>query len=468
MILHIARHAMAQAVRDARFLIMAALILIAFITNGTMYADLYQERHEVWRDAVNANTSALSSKAENLQMLSNHRQMIVKPPSALAFIADGGEEKMPNLARANAFCYYPPERLSRDNPRLPLLPMLDWHFIVGIVFGLLAIVLSFDAVCGAKRDGVLRLILSNPVSRASVFLGVFLGYFIALALLFVAGALIDCAILHFAGALPLDGVVVEAVAIAALLSLASVAFTLAVGLAVSAIFKRPAVALIILMLLFTLNIVALPGIGQLLSADSVNVPTSFQVTRDMEEAEGQVWRNTPSEDQNWNGDPKHPGLAPWGAAVKRVLDAKMAVRKQWLTTQALLANHVNDAMAISPYGLFGHGLRQICGTGAKGYGLFLRSVDRYVAGFYNFVETTDAGDPDSPHVIYSWGDDSDGGTFSTKPVNLESVPRAYSLWQGGGLPPGREAPLLHTALLAAAAAVLLFVGLFLFLRYDPR
>lgn len=63
-----------------------------------------------------------------------------------------------------------------DNDPLPVMfPLIDLTFIVTILLSLIALLFSYDAICGEKEEGTLKLILSNRVSRAKVLLGKTIG-----------------------------------------------------------------------------------------------------------------------------------------------------------------------------------------------------------------------------------------------------------------------------------------------------
>jgi ABC-type transport system involved in multi-copper enzyme maturation permease subunit len=63
-----------------------------------------------------------------------------------------------------------------DNDPLPVMfPLIDLTFIVTILVSLIALILSYDAVCGEKEDGTLKLMLGNGLSRSKVILAKFIG-----------------------------------------------------------------------------------------------------------------------------------------------------------------------------------------------------------------------------------------------------------------------------------------------------
>ena len=59
-----------------------------------------------------------------------------------------------------------------DNDPLPVMfPLIDLTFIVTILVSLIALILSYDAVCGEKEDGTLKLMLANGLPRSKIILG---------------------------------------------------------------------------------------------------------------------------------------------------------------------------------------------------------------------------------------------------------------------------------------------------------
>ncbi len=63
-----------------------------------------------------------------------------------------------------------------DNDPLPVMfPLIDLTFVVTILLSLIALLFSYDAICGEKEEGTLKLMLSNNVSRAKILLGKTIG-----------------------------------------------------------------------------------------------------------------------------------------------------------------------------------------------------------------------------------------------------------------------------------------------------
>jgi ABC-type transport system involved in multi-copper enzyme maturation permease subunit len=77
-----------------------------------------------------------------------------------------------------------------SNPVLSLFPAFNPLTFVTLVMSLMALVFSFDAVCGEKEQGTLKATLANPVPRGTLLAGKWLGGLAALLLPFVLGCLV--------------------------------------------------------------------------------------------------------------------------------------------------------------------------------------------------------------------------------------------------------------------------------------
>jgi ABC-type transport system involved in multi-copper enzyme maturation permease subunit len=71
---------------------------------------------------------------------------------------------------------------NRGNEYLAIFSEVDLTVIVGVILGLLALLFTFDAVCGEREAGVLKLLASYAVPRWKFLLGKYLGSWLTLML----------------------------------------------------------------------------------------------------------------------------------------------------------------------------------------------------------------------------------------------------------------------------------------------
>lgn len=78
-----------------------------------------------------------------------------------------------------------------DNDPLPVIfPLIDFTFIVTILLSLVALLFSYDSICGEKEDGTLKLMLSNRLSRSKIILGKIIGGTLTLLIPFLLSLII--------------------------------------------------------------------------------------------------------------------------------------------------------------------------------------------------------------------------------------------------------------------------------------
>jgi ABC-type transport system involved in multi-copper enzyme maturation permease subunit len=82
-----------------------------------------------------------------------------------------------------------------DDPLPVMFPLIDLVFIVTILMSLIALILSYDSVCGEKEDGTLKLILSNDFSRSKVILGKIMGGVLTLFIPFLFSLIVGLLII---------------------------------------------------------------------------------------------------------------------------------------------------------------------------------------------------------------------------------------------------------------------------------
>jgi len=68
-----------------------------------------------------------------------------------------------------------------DDPLPVMFPLIDLVFIVTILVSLIALILSYDAICGEREDGTLKLMLSNGLPRSKIVLAKLAGGVLTLA-----------------------------------------------------------------------------------------------------------------------------------------------------------------------------------------------------------------------------------------------------------------------------------------------
>ena len=463
----IARLRVLEALKDARFVFLCALVILAFLFNGVVTSQNYRLEHGSYREALAENVRLLEDASSDLQRVAALNQHFQQPFSPLSGVASGGSRMLPNMVVLNAFASFDSRHQHTGNYMLPLLNDIDWSFIISGLMTLLAVVVSFGAVSGEKQNGTLRQTLANPLSRLALFLGNYVGLMAVLAVALLLGVLVNLLTISLLEGPPLDGEVLAAVAWAVLLALLLLSAFVFAGLAASSMARHPVVSLVIMLIVWVIAVVAMPGIGRLLSEQLVDVPSQQVVEAEQERTGDEIWNSYPGSIGRFSGNPFEPQMPQRAEASSRITDAQQRIRDDAEQARVRQASLALQLASVSPCGLFSDGLQTLCGTGMHGYVGLRENAERYRRQLHEFIVSRDAMDNESAHLVYG-NRGTERNTFSTKEVPLAAIPRQETLWLSSGLSRVREWPLwqafwlLVFNLLAGLAA---FIAL---MRYDPR
>ena len=163
-----------------------------------------------------------------------------------------------------------------DDPIYAVFRFIDFAFIVTVVFSLLAILFTFDAVNGEAERGTLQLIFSNAVPRTQYITGKFIGAWLGLAIPLLLPLLLSVLLLlvwnvpmtndHWLKLTALFG--------AALLYQT---FFIALGLFLSTTTKRSSVSFLFSLVVWVCLVFIFPRAGATVAGQIINVPTVAEI-----------------------------------------------------------------------------------------------------------------------------------------------------------------------------------------------
>jgi ABC-type transport system involved in multi-copper enzyme maturation permease subunit len=209
----------------------------------------------------------------------------VVAPNPLSIFAKGLDEAMTRSFEVTVIGINVRAGQASGNPIFAFFPAPDFVYVVKVILSLVALLFGFDQISRERESGVLRLLLSNPVSRASVLAGKWLGNFASLAVPFVLVALLGFALMNLDPGIRFgaDGTFRFLLLLAA--ALVYIGLFLSLGMLVSSLTRRSASTLVILLLLWTLLVFILPNLGTLAAKQMVQVPSVKALT----EQRRQIW-----------------------------------------------------------------------------------------------------------------------------------------------------------------------------------
>jgi len=266
------------------FFVCTVLILISFYSGAINY-NMSVSR---WEVAKSENLRSFEGVTEWYRVKENK---IFLPPQPLATLVSGVSNDIGRSTMVGPSGEITPQD-SRYNeePIYAYFRFMDLQFIFQIVLALFAILLGYDAICGEKERGTLKLCLSNSVPRSKFLLGKFIGSFslLSTSLLFALG--LGCLILPLLG-VHLQGEEWIRLVLIILTGLLYFGTFLAISFLVSALSQKSSSSFLILLIVWIGSVLIVPRAAVLLAGRAVEVPTVDQIGYEKASFATEQWKS---------------------------------------------------------------------------------------------------------------------------------------------------------------------------------
>jgi ABC-type transport system involved in multi-copper enzyme maturation permease subunit len=207
----------------------------------------------------------------------------VVPPNPLSIFAKGLENAITRSFEIGVTGIDVRAGQSSGNIIYDFFPAPDFLYVVRVVLSLVALLFGFDQISREREQGTLKLLVGGPVSRARVLLGKWVGNFLSLAVPFLLVTLLGAAVLLFDPNVRLDGDRLGRLGLILVLALLYLALFLSLGMLVSALTRRAATSVIVLLFVWALLVFVLPNLGTLAARQFVHVPSVRALTEQREQ-----------------------------------------------------------------------------------------------------------------------------------------------------------------------------------------
>ena len=255
-----------------------------FAANGVIFARRYEKQVTQHSQRVNKNLEGFREQSRQLFRLAFYRHEVYAEPSPLTCFVEAYEKSLPNCIRFTAFSADLPEVRDQGNFTLPHFSDIDWAFIVSMIFSFVALVFTYDSICGERETGTLRLLLAGAVPRHTVLLGKYLAAMLTLGLPLLMGMLASLIVVASAPDIALHTTAWLRIGVLMLLALLYLSIFVLLGLSVSSRAAHAANSMVILLLCWVGLVILVPSLGRVVSDMSLKGPTQMELERNLQEA----------------------------------------------------------------------------------------------------------------------------------------------------------------------------------------
>jgi ABC-type transport system involved in multi-copper enzyme maturation permease subunit len=465
--IHIFKRELLDQLTSFKFVAGLLLVVSLFAVNGAVFSLRYQNEVTEYRQFQRRWEAQLSQR-KTLDALPQQDFDVVKAPLRTAFLASGGQDRLPNDFRFILRIWGPmiaTRRVFSQNAFLESFVALDWSFLVGTGFSLLALVFVYDSISGEKARGTLKLVQSYGVSRSAILLGKLLANLAALLAMLSVGMLVSLLLLLLVGKIDLGVAELARLGLFVALAAAYLILFLCLGLFLSSSTHRPASSMVLAAFLWVISIVVVPGVGTLIIQQVRKIPTQNEI----EQKSGKVWDAIEEEfhgnASNWRGrDGGKADNYAWEwisiVAQNKRRHLQEEIWEDYLRRKFEQARLVRTIASISPTGLFQYGAESLNGTGVQRDELLIQEAHEYRSVLEYWFRERDQADPESVHLLFQ------PGYLSLKPLNVASIPRIQ--FREPTVAEGLRDALWRIVILSAETLTMLFAAVIAFQRYDVR
>lgn len=243
-------------------------------------------------------------------------------------------------------------------------PAPDFIYVVRVVLSLVALLFGFDQISREREQGTLKLLLGSSVPRAKVLLGKWIGNFLSLAIPFLLVTILGAAVLFLDPDVHFSSGQVGRLGLVLALSLLYLGFFLSLGMLVSALTRRAATSIIVLLFIWALFVLIIPNLGTLAARQFVSVPS----VRALSEKRQQTWtREVLLSERGGN----------WEEGVRTITRENDQLEQDYRLKFERLVRLSRDINRISPAASFLDAASEIAGTGIGEESRLKEEVIRY-------------------------------------------------------------------------------------------
>ncbi len=265
---------------SVRFVALLLMCLLLIPLTFSISYRKYNQSLTDYQESVNRARTEAKENPPDAQHPNIEVSKLFLKPTPLSVFANGLEEVLPVHLGMTRNGIRPGSPTLAQAPLAYVLGNLDFLFIVGTVFSLLALLFTFDAVAGEREAGTLRINLSNSLPRDVFLWSKLIGGYIVFVVPFLVSFLLGLLILvgqgfplgEFGVAAPVFGLT--------LISLLYIAVFFTMGVLISTCLDNAKTALIVAFTFWVLAVLIAPR-GAFVIAKLV-APTRTQQTVYME------------------------------------------------------------------------------------------------------------------------------------------------------------------------------------------
>ena len=473
----IARKEALEILRSPKFSwtfgICALLVLLAFYVGGRGYL-LEQER---WEAARTENLRQMEGETDWLEIAPT----LSLPPQPITGLVGGVAHDIGRHVTVSGRGPIRPwgSRYGSD-PVFAIFRFLDLEFVFRIVLSLFALLFAYDAICGEKERGTLRLCFSYGVSRSTFLTGKILGALGALVLPFLIPVGLG-ALIWIVQGIPLSGSDWLRIGLIVAAGFVYISCFLSLAVWISSLTQRSSHSFMLLLSIWVVLVLVAPRAAVTLSAHQIPVLSTDEIQAESSRLRSQLWQADHKEMRELmqsvmqggdDGQSIEQRLEQFTQSVDDMAtarDEKVKERERTLTEKRRSQQGTQQALAfglarISPAAALNLATQNLAATSLNLESHFRSQLEQYQATYGRFQAEKSGGKRSGGgmRIQIQTGEEE----IEPEPIDPLELP-AFD-YQPPSLASGLQSAIPDLALLVGFNLLFFTASFVSFLRYDPR
>ena len=210
-------------------------------------------------------------------------------PNALKIFVRGTDDAYGQATRVASKEQLRPLIRDLSNTAVPLFPSIDLVIFVGVIMSLMAVVFGYDAICGEKERGTLRLMLSYSVGRHEVLLSKWIGGYVTLVVPFLLTVIVGAVIVKIQPSVSLNDGQWGRLLLIVVFSLLYIATIYSLAICVSCFSARSSTSVMVLLSIWVILVLAVPNLSPHLAQMVCPTSNAQDVENARRTASEEIW-----------------------------------------------------------------------------------------------------------------------------------------------------------------------------------
>jgi len=163
-----------------------------------------------------------------------------------------------------------------------LFPGMDLTFVIATFLSLLAIIFTYDSVCGERETGTLKLLHTTNITRWQVLLAKWLGAVLSIAMPMLVIFILSSLVANVFAGISLNLSFLSLLFFIFLGTIAYVGAFSALGILISSLFRSASSSILVLLFLWVLLVLAIPNASPIIASQIETLPSVATIEREMQ------------------------------------------------------------------------------------------------------------------------------------------------------------------------------------------